>query len=298
MLSTGGFTIISVLCFLTRAQQHHNGQFHEEIGTEMPSEQESFGPLPVRPQIVLNLTEGVFNLKNVKSGKYLNVQGGSLENGANIQLWNNPGSPHSQWRIYHVFEYGLLHLPMPRDPGRPQLGEVGVPGVYHVENVYSGKSLSVANGSVEDEANVEQRSDTALPSQWMIQLVGENIYGLQNANSAKWLNVEAGGVADGSNIWQFHSNLQNDSWWVLEKPSCKTEGDYCNWPANDCCMEGGGSFKQMKCELGHDVPASCYDTSKCTTRICDYLSCCPGWECRSGTVNFCQKKSNGYPISV
>eukprot|EP00929_Paragymnodinium_shiwhaense_P069823 TRINITY_DN35259_c0_g1_i1.p1 TRINITY_DN35259_c0_g1~~TRINITY_DN35259_c0_g1_i1.p1 ORF type:complete len:291 (-),score=27.86 TRINITY_DN35259_c0_g1_i1:402-1232(-) len=256
-----------------------------------------YPPLPVATSPVLNLTEGVYNIKNVKSGKYLNVQGGSLEDGANVQLWDNPQAPHSQWRISHVFEYGELELPRASVVPGP-LDLLGIPAVYHITNVYSDKSLAVAGASKDDMANVVQSADGSLPGQWMIQYVGEGIVGLQNVNSAKWLNVEGGVVADGANVWQFHSNLQNDSWWVLEQPSCLPEGADCNHADNKCCMDGG-DLKQMSCHYGHDSGPWCYDLSKCSTWMCDFQTCCEGWKCVNlGPVSKCEKQGATDAIAV
>ena len=41
-------------------------------------------------------------ITNVKSGKMLNVAGGSMDNGANVKQWDNPTSPHSQWKVDKV----------------------------------------------------------------------------------------------------------------------------------------------------------------------------------------------------
>jgi hypothetical protein len=249
----------------------------------------------VRPQPVFDLQQGVYNIRNVKSGKYLNVLGGSLDDGANVQLWNNPQSPHSQWRISHVFEYGHLIfetvVPCPVD-------QLGIPAVYHIKNVYSDKSLAVTGASQDDMANVEQSSHASMPGQWMIQLVGDKVVGLQNANSAKWLNVEGGAVADGANVCQFHSNLQNDSWWVLESPICLPEGAGCNADDNRCCMDGS-DFKQMSCQYGHDSGPWCYDLGKCSTWMCDFQACCEGWACVNlGPVSQCQKNATTDVIAV
>ncbi|CAK0840708.1 unnamed protein product [Prorocentrum cordatum] len=255
----------------------------------------TYPPLPVRPQPVFDLPQGVYNIRNVKSGKYLNVLGGSLDEGANIQLWNNPQSPHSQWRISHVFEYGRLSLPTETVIQGP-VNQLGIPAVYHIKNVHSGKSLTAFGTN--DMANVEQSSDASMPGQWMIQFVGDRVVGLQNANSAKWLNVQGGGVTDGANVCQFHSNLQNDSWWVLESPTCLPEGSDCSADDNQCCMDGS-DFKQMACHYGHDSGPWCYDLGKCSTGMCDFQTCCDGWTCVNlGPVNQCQKKNNTGVIAV
>merc|ERR1712217_941009 len=68
--------------------------------TSEPSSPSS--PPPAIPQ-------GLYALKNVKTQKYLNVVGGSSANGANVQIWDNPVSNHSQWIIRPV-GYGVYTL--------------------------------------------------------------------------------------------------------------------------------------------------------------------------------------------
>lgn len=50
-------------------------------------------------QFIIEPREEVFVIKNVKSGKYVNVEGGSKGNGAKIQQWDNPECDHSQFWI-------------------------------------------------------------------------------------------------------------------------------------------------------------------------------------------------------
>mgnify|MGYP001365918604 FL=1 len=88
-----------------------------------------------------------WTLQNVKSEGYLNVSGGDKHNGTNVQIWNNPSSPHSQWRIFEV-----------------------KPGVFVLENTASGKALNVSGGKVPNGTNVQQWDNPASShSQWKLQ---------------------------------------------------------------------------------------------------------------------------------
>ena len=92
-----------------------------------------------------------WTLQNVKSEGYLNVSGGDKHNGTNVQIWNNPSSPHSQWRIFLV------------------RSEVSV-AVFVLENIASGKLLNVRGGKALNGTNVHQWDNPESPhSQWRIR---------------------------------------------------------------------------------------------------------------------------------
>jgi len=54
------------------------------------------------PQSCPTPAQGVVTITNVNSGKVLNVQGNSWDNGGNVQQWDNPHETSSQWRIQAV----------------------------------------------------------------------------------------------------------------------------------------------------------------------------------------------------
>merc|ERR1712217_266392 len=50
------------------------------------------------------VNDDIYTLKIVNSHMYLNVLGGWLHNGANVHMWDNPYSNHSQWHMQRVQE--------------------------------------------------------------------------------------------------------------------------------------------------------------------------------------------------
>jgi len=247
-------TLLAALCGLAAAG--------ELRGANMSSAVQAFGmATPAHPEPATDLAQDVYGVvygvRNVNSGKYLNVIAGSREEKATVQLWDNLDSAHSQWRLSKLSAYGRVSI------------RGGLPGVYLLQNINSELYLSVANGSAEDGANVRQQKDWAdLSAQWLVQRVDQGIYGLQNVATGKWLNVMGGDTTDGANIWQWNSVLQNHSWWTLEKPQCKAESAECD-PASErvgwlpeCCLEGMSS-KRMACQFSKQTGwGFCRDTSK------------------------------------
>jgi len=71
----------------------------------------------------INVTEGVYTIENVNARHYLNVDRAKKENGAKIQLWDNPWNEETQWRINVVSE-----------------------GIYTIENVRAAKYYLNADG--------------------------------------------------------------------------------------------------------------------------------------------------------
>merc|ERR1719377_366307 len=60
-------------------------------------------------------TSGVYNLKSARNSFYINVDGGKRQNEANVQLWNNPTSPHSRWFITPAVTPGVFNLQYEND---------------------------------------------------------------------------------------------------------------------------------------------------------------------------------------
>merc|ERR1712066_617325 len=71
------------------------------------------------------IPQGVYTLRNIETGEYLNVEGGPASKGANVQIWDKSQSSHSQWTIRPV---------------------ENADAVYTLENVNADLFLNVAGG--------------------------------------------------------------------------------------------------------------------------------------------------------
>jgi hypothetical protein len=142
-----------------------------------------------------SFAEVFYNIKNVNSGLYLNVDGASTDNGANIQQ-SDYGGAASQWIL------------------KP----VGMAG-YTIENRYTGKVLNVDGNRVNDGANVQQWDNPGQPaSQWTLHSTGVNAYLIKNVNSGLYLNVDGGSFDNMGNVqqWDFQGTA---SQWSFETTS-------------------------------------------------------------------------------
>merc|ERR1712137_1219527 len=129
------------------------------------------------PQSCPTPAQGVVTITNVNSGKVLNVQGNSWDNGGNVQQWDNPHETSSHWRIQAVGD-----------------------GVSTITNVNSGKVLNVQGNFWGNGGNVQQWDNPhETSSQWRIQAVGDGVSTIiTNVNSA---GVASADNADATDLW-------------------------------------------------------------------------------------------------
>ena len=84
-------------------------------------------------------------LKNVQTGKVVDVEARSTADGGNILQWQNNGGWNQQWKIEKVGD------------------------AYRFRNRHSGKILDVSGGSTADNANVCQwRENGGMNQLWYI----------------------------------------------------------------------------------------------------------------------------------
>lgn len=134
-----------------------------------------------------------YKLANKNSGKYLDVSGGSTENGANVQQWTSNTTQAQQWLL--------------EDAGN---------GYFYLVNK-SGKVLNVSGGGSADGANVIQWSKgNDDNSKWTLEDAGDGYFYLTAKHSGKALDVLSAGTADGANVQQYSKNFTNAQKWKFE----------------------------------------------------------------------------------
>jgi hypothetical protein len=154
------------------------------------------------------ITPGRFVIRNVNSGRFLNVAAGGTTNGANVHIWNNPEKMETQWDI------------------QPVTGSDGSPiaGRYTIENANADRYLSVSGGGITRGANVHIWDNPDSPNQqWTIREIGESLYTIQNVNCNMYLNVASGANYNGANviIWTNPQSTHNQ-WQIQVAPPTGT----------------------------------------------------------------------------
>lgn len=178
------------------------------------------------------IADGVYRLAAKHSGKVMNVNECSVEDGANVQQLQWAGGDCQRWDL----EY---------------LGD----GEYKITSRLSGKALDVSECSTNNGGNVQQWSWNGADCQrWYIEPVGQGYYRLVSKNSGKVLDVDACSDADGQNVqlWEW---LGGDcQQWKIEPVSpnevptgsfriiSKNSGMALN--VSDCSANVGGNVQQ------------------------------------------------------
>lgn len=127
-------------------------------------------------------------LKNVASGKALDVAGASSASGTNVGTYQLNGTK-AQSFVFSAVE------PLPD-------------GTFTIVSAADARVLDVANGSLSNGANIQlwQSNDTAA-QKWVVKSAGNGYVTIRNARSNKALDVLNYGTAPGTNIqlWQASS---------------------------------------------------------------------------------------------
>ncbi|MBM7770271.1 hypothetical protein JOD54_000475 [Actinokineospora baliensis] len=140
-------------------------------------------------------TSGVWHeLKPLSSDKCLDVDGGSLEDGANVIQWSCHGGTNQLWQLVLVESNDI----------------------YQISSAASGKCLDVDGASTDDGANVIQwECHGDLNQQWRLIAGPGSTYELQAVHSGKCLDITGGDTEDGANViqWECHGG-DNQQWSV------------------------------------------------------------------------------------
>lgn len=134
----------------------------------------------------------VYNLINTNSGNALDIAGGGVADGTNVQVWTINGNAAQLWRL-----------------------DANADGSYTLINPQSAKALDVAWAGTADGTNVAIANPNGGGAQkWRLNPVG-NAYTLINVNSGKALDVAAASTAPGANVQIWTPNGTGAQQWEL-----------------------------------------------------------------------------------
>ncbi|SHF07267.1 RICIN domain-containing protein [Streptoalloteichus hindustanus] len=136
------------------------------------------------------LPGGPYTYAAEHSGKCLDVEHGSKDNGAPVIQWTCHGGTNQGWFNDKLDDNSIVFT-----------------------NLNSGKCLDVLGESKANEARVVQQTCNGRDSQrWFSIHHGSGVYSFQNKNSQKCLTVRGGG-SDGAAIVQADCDLANNQRW-------------------------------------------------------------------------------------
>lgn len=178
------------------------------------------------------IADGVYYIKNKNVNYALDVYGGSLYGGANVQLYSLNRSNAQKWKITHDSK-----------------------GYVMFQNVGSGMYLT--SGGSGNSANVyQQKQSNGYNQKWIIMFdTNSNLRIVSALHSNRVLDVHGGMIRNFSNIQLYDSNNSNAQKWVFE---------YINTNATGGLMQIMGTSQTTVAQMVryYNANASGYDTFK------------------------------------
>ena len=178
------------------------------------------------------MADGVYYIKNKNVNYALDVYGGSLYGGANIQLYSLNRSNAQKWKITHDSK-----------------------GYVMFQNVGSGMYLTA--GGSGNSANVyQQKQSNGYNQKWVIMFdTNSNLRIVSALHSNRVLDIHGGMIRNFSNIQLYDSNNSNAQKWVFE---------YINTNATGGLMQIMGTSQTTVAQMVryYNANASGYDTFK------------------------------------
>ena len=178
------------------------------------------------------MADGVYYIKNKNVNYALDVYGGSLYGGANVQLYSLNRSNAQKWKITHDSK-----------------------GYVMFQNVGSGMYLTA--GGSGNSANVyQQKQSNGYNQKWIIMFdTNSNLRIVSALHSNRVLDIHGGMIRNFSNIQLYDSNNSNAQKWVFE---------YINTNATGGLMQIMGTSQTTVAQMVryYNANASGYDTFK------------------------------------
>ena len=134
---------------------------------------------------IKQVSNGIYQI-TLKNNKVVDVSGGSRNNGANVQIWDNAKVQQQKFRLERINNTNY----------------------YKITAVHSAKVLDVQGGSSNCGANVNQYSSNGTDAQkWLLKDCGNGYYNIVSKASGLCLDVESGNISrNGANIQLYYEN--------------------------------------------------------------------------------------------
>ncbi len=144
-------------------------------------------------QVTFNSTTK-YKLVNRNSGKVLDVQYGSKDDGANVLQYTYQGNANQKWYLEPTGD-----------------------GYYYITNAYTGKVADVSGKSKDNNGDVIQwTKNGGANQQWKIEATDSGYYKLINRNSGLALDVSGKSTADNGDVIQYTYKGGANQQWKIE----------------------------------------------------------------------------------
>lgn len=156
------------------------------------------------------ISDGIYFIVNKeKPGVGLDIDSGSLQNGANLQIWKNDKANQQKFKLTYE------------------------DGYYTIEAFHSGKVLDVDNAGEANGTNVWQwESNKSDAQKWVIREETDGYYSIYSKCNGLCLDIAQGIIQNGSNVQMYTPNGSEAQKFSFEKvepitsEQCLADGDY------------------------------------------------------------------------
>lgn len=161
------------------------------------------------------IEDGVYIIKSATDSNYaLDVSWGSIENGANIQLYSVNNTDAQKFKVKYLEN-----------------------GYYEIESLKSGKVLDVANAGKTSGTNLWQYEKNNTDAQkWIIRINKDNTYSIISKINDLYIDIEFGKIKSQQNIQLYTGNGTNAQKFLFEKE--KTNEEIFNIKAEKTIEDG------------------------------------------------------------
>lgn len=158
---------------------------------------------------------GTYKLVNRKSGKVIQVTGGSAALGANFIQSTNTGVAYQQWNV----------TPLDSKSG-------GDFSYFKISNVSSKLSPDVLNFSMENGGSIIAYNFIGVNQQWYLEYAGDGWFYIRSRHSNKCMEVANGSIISGASIQQWEKNGGTNQQWRFLPVSAPVEFVAPSVPSN------------------------------------------------------------------
>ena len=208
-VGNGLYNIISKCenLYLTIQDTPQNGEkIQLQRKKEYPTQTQSFILLNEEPKNNVSIIEdGIYQIKT-KGNLTLDVNGGSCDNGANIQIWASDKLPQKKFRVTRI----------------------GNTNYYKIVAIHSAKAIDVQNGGIDISTNVQQYEQNETDSQyWYFKDCGNGYYNIISKLNGLCLDVDNGAInTNGTNVQLYYLNDSDAQQFRLEHTNIIEYGIY------------------------------------------------------------------------
>lgn len=161
---------------------------------------------PIAVQSSVRVPDGVYHIQSGSGKKMVvDVEDGNIQDGANIQLYDNDGTGAQEWIITYNTDTDD----------------------YNIINSTSLKALDVTGGSLESGANIQLwSSNHSCAQRWKLISVGKDELKIASSCSGKVMDVTGGKFVNGSNLQIWKDNNTVAQRWKIMPVNIVSDGVY------------------------------------------------------------------------